>query len=93
MAQVCGKCSHVNPPEAVYCYWDGADRPAVSAPLGDFYGTGLGRLAPFQSALFTNPEGRSFNSFVPMPFRTGMRIVSRCLRMVSTFFSCCRRPG
>jgi hypothetical protein len=57
------------------CYWDGADRPAVSAPLGDFFGTGLGRLAPFQSALFTNPEGRSFNSFIPMQFRTGMRIV------------------
>lgn len=57
------------------CYWDGAKRPAVSAPLGDFFGTGLGRMAKFQSALFTSPEGRSFNSFVPMPFRTGMKIV------------------
>jgi hypothetical protein len=56
-------------------YWDGAARPAVSAPLGDFFGVGLGRMATFQSALFSNPEGRSFNSVVPMPFRTGMRIV------------------
>jgi len=56
-------------------YWDGAARPAVSAPLGDFFGVGLGRMAKFESALFSNPEGRSFNCVVPMPFRTGMRIV------------------
>lgn len=56
-------------------YWDGARTPAVSAPLGDFFGVGLGRTAVFESALFSNPEGRSFNSVVPMPFRSGMRIV------------------
>ncbi len=56
-------------------YWDGAATPAVSAPLGDFFGVGLGRTATFESALFSNPEGRSFNSVVPMPFRRGMRIV------------------
>jgi hypothetical protein len=56
-------------------YWDGAATPAVSAPLGDFFGIGLGRTAQFESALFSNPEGRSFNAIVPMPFRTGMRIV------------------
>jgi hypothetical protein len=55
--------------------WDGAATPAVSAPLGDFFGVGLGRTAAFHSALFSNPEGRSFNCFVPMPFRTGMRLV------------------
>jgi hypothetical protein len=56
-------------------YWDGAERPAVSAPFGDFFGQGLGRTSTFQSALFSNPEGRSFNCSVPMPFRTGMKIV------------------
>ena len=56
-------------------YWDGAHTPAVSAPLGDFFGVGLGRTASFESALFSNPEGRSFNCYVPMPFRTGMKIV------------------
>lgn len=56
-------------------YWDGSAKPAVSAPLGDFFGIGLGRTAEFESALFSNPEGRSFNSVLPMPFRTGMRIV------------------
>jgi hypothetical protein len=56
-------------------YWDGCGRPAVSAPLGDFFGVGLGRMAKFESALFSDPEGRSFNCFVPMPFRTGMKVV------------------
>ncbi len=56
-------------------YWDGAKDPAVSAPLGDFFGTGLGRMARFQSALLSSPEGRSFNCCIPMPFRTGMRMV------------------
>ncbi|HTU65575.1 MAG TPA: glycoside hydrolase family 172 protein [Steroidobacteraceae bacterium] len=56
-------------------FWDGAAAPAVSAPVGDFFGVGLGRVVPFESALFSSPEGRSFNASVPMPFRKGMRIV------------------
>lgn len=56
-------------------YWDGAKKPAVSVPLGDFFGIGLGRMTAFQSALFSDPEGRSFNCYVPMPFRKGARIV------------------
>jgi hypothetical protein len=59
----------------IECFWDGATVASVAAPFGDFFGTGLGRLAPFQSAYFSNPEGRSFNCQAPMPFRRGMRIV------------------
>ncbi len=54
--------------------WDHASRPAVSVPLGDFFGVGLGRKAAFECALFSDPEGRSFCSFVPMPFRKAARI-------------------
>jgi hypothetical protein len=56
-------------------FWDGATKPAVSAPLGDFFGLGLGQMVAFQSALFASPEGKSFNCYIPMPFRTGMKIV------------------
>lgn len=56
-------------------YWDGSDKPAVSAPIGDFFGVGLGKMIPFQSAFFSNPEGRSFNCNIPMPFKTGMKLV------------------
>ncbi|HOW69078.1 MAG TPA: DUF2961 domain-containing protein [Phycisphaerae bacterium] len=55
-------------------YWDGAAQPAVSAPIGDFFCQGLGRMATFENALFASPEGRSFNCYIPMPFRTGMKI-------------------
>ncbi len=56
-------------------YWDGEPKPAVDAPLADFFGAGLGRLVPFENALFASPEGRSFNSYIPMPFRTAARVV------------------
>lgn len=56
-------------------FWDGAATPAISAPWGDFFGQGLGRCRKFESALFSNPEGKSFNCFVPMPFATGFRMV------------------
>jgi Protein of unknown function (DUF2961) len=55
-------------------YWDNSPRPAVSVPLGDFFGVSLGRMLPFQTALFSSPEGRSFNFTIPMPYRTAARI-------------------
>src|ERR1700733_12027157 len=55
-------------------YWDGEDKPAVDVPFGDFFCTGLGHLVAFQSALFTDPEGRSFNCYIPMPFKSAARI-------------------
>ncbi|RMH57069.1 MAG: DUF2961 domain-containing protein [Candidatus Hydrogenedentota bacterium] len=54
--------------------WDDSSLPAVSVPLGDFFGIGLGRTTPFESALFSNPEGRSFNCFIPMPFRNSASV-------------------
>ncbi len=55
-------------------FWDGASKPAVSAPLGDFFGVGLGLLAPFQSALFASPEARSYNCTIPMPYKKSAKI-------------------
>jgi hypothetical protein len=56
-------------------YWDESKKPAVSVPLGDFFGVGLGRKVAFQSALFSDPEGRSFNCYIPMPYRKAAKIV------------------
>lgn len=55
-------------------FWDTQEKPAVSVPLGDFFGIGLGQKVAFESELFSDPEGRSFNCFVPMPFKTAARI-------------------
>ena len=54
--------------------WDGSKTPAVDVPLGDFFGFGLGRVAEFESALFSCPQKHAFNSYVPMPFRKAARI-------------------
>ena len=56
-------------------FWDDESKPAVSVPFGDFFGVGLGKTTTFQNALFANSEGRSFNCFIPMPFRKGAKIV------------------
>jgi hypothetical protein len=56
-------------------YWDGCKTPAVSAPIGDFFGLGLGKSKAYKNALFSNPEGRSFNFTIPMPFKKSAKIV------------------
>jgi hypothetical protein len=56
-------------------FWDGAATPAVSVPLGDFFLHGAGEMVAMETALFASPEGRSFLSYVPMPFRKGARLV------------------
>ena len=56
-------------------YWDGAATPAVSVPLGDFFLHGAGEMVPMETALLASPEGRSFVSYIPMPFRSGARIL------------------
>jgi hypothetical protein len=56
-------------------FWDGATTPAVSVPLGDFFLHGAGQMVPLETALFASPEGRSFVSYVPMPFRRQARLV------------------
>lgn len=55
-------------------FWDDAPTPAVSVPLGDFFGAINGKSLPMETDLFTNPEGKSFNCLIPMPFRKGARI-------------------
>lgn len=59
-------------------YWDGAEAPAVSAPFDDFFcqAASTHKIA-FENALFSCPEGRSFNCFIPMPFFKNARIVVR----------------
>lgn len=56
-------------------YWDGSKTPAVSAPIGDFFGLGLGKSKAYKNELFSNPEGRSFNFTIPMPFKKSAKIV------------------
>ena len=56
-------------------FWDGSNKPAVDVPLGDFFGYNLGKQIAFQSALFSSGEGRSYNCYIPMPFKKAARVL------------------
>src|SRR5579862_2457153 len=57
-------------------YWDGDQEPAVDVPFGDFFcAGGDGGPIAFQSALFANPEGRSFISYIQMPFAESAKVI------------------
>jgi hypothetical protein len=58
----------------IRAYWDQSSLPSIEAPLQDFFGIPLGRQVAFESAFFSNPEERSFNCFIPMPFRKQARV-------------------
>ena len=55
-------------------FWDDENKPAVSVPFGDFFGVGLGQTAKYHNVFFANPEGRSFLSFIQMPFKKEAKI-------------------
>jgi Protein of unknown function (DUF2961) len=55
-------------------YWDGEATPSVEAPIGDFFGLGLGEYFLYQSTpLLVAPE-KALNCFFPMPFQKHARI-------------------
>jgi len=56
-------------------YWDGSKTPAVDVPIGDFFCAPLGKLVTFENELFASPEARSFVTYIPMPYKTGAKIV------------------
>ncbi|MCG3127260.1 MAG: hypothetical protein CHACPFDD_02118 [Phycisphaerae bacterium] len=55
-------------------YWDGAEQPAVEAPLGDFFAAGFGVRAEVNSVPVQVQGGDSYNCFWPMPFFKSARI-------------------
>ena len=75
-------------------YWDGAATPAVSVPLGDFFLHGAGEMVPMETDLFASPEGRSFVSYVKMPFRSGARLTltNETGKKINLFYDVDHRP-
>ncbi len=76
-------------------YWDGAARPAIEVPVGDFFGIGHGRAASYQCAFFSTSAAEvghggkmAMNSWVPMPFAKSARleIVNDCDQDVGSFY-------
>ena len=55
-------------------YWDGQAHPSVEAPIGDFFGLGLGRYVMYESGPLSVGSQKALNAWFPMPFRTSARI-------------------
>jgi len=50
-------------------YWDNESTPSVEAPIGDFFGLGLGEYFTFQSFPLAVGSSQALNSYFPMPFQ------------------------
>ena len=55
-------------------YWEGESAPSVEAPIGDFFGLGLGTYHVYQSQALSVSSDKALNSFLPMPFQKHARI-------------------
>jgi hypothetical protein len=55
-------------------YWDGEASPSVLAPIGDFFGLGLGDYFQYQSVPLSVGSDKALNCFFPMPFQKHARI-------------------
>ena len=55
-------------------FWDGSSRPAVEAPVGDFFANCFGERAEVISVPVIVEGADSYNSFWRMPFRKSARI-------------------
>lgn len=55
-------------------YWDGSPRPAVEAPVGDFFANCFGRRREVTSMPVVVEDADSYNCFWRMPFRRSARI-------------------
>ncbi len=55
-------------------YWDGAEQPAVEAPLGDFFAAGFGLRREIRSTPVQVESGDGYNCYWPMPFHKRARI-------------------
>src|SRR5213594_529784 len=55
-------------------YWDSEAAPSVEAPIGDFFGQGLGDYSPYPCTPARARARPALNSFFPMPFSRHARI-------------------
>ncbi|MFQ1021459.1 glycoside hydrolase family 172 protein [Tardisphaera saccharovorans] len=57
-------------------YWDDFPEPSVEVPIGDFFGLGHGIRKNFVSLplQMAPQDGKGFNSYWPMPFRSRARV-------------------
>ncbi len=55
-------------------YWDGDPRPAIEAPVGDFFANSFGKRSSVISVPVAVEDADSYNCFWQMPFRKSAKI-------------------
>ena len=55
-------------------YYDGSDTPAISAPIGHFFGNGTSSYVHFSSK-FVGMTSGGYYSYLPIPFKKSCRVV------------------
>jgi hypothetical protein len=70
-------------------YWDGAAKPSIEVPVGDFFGLNLGQYQIFESAYIACSPGKSLNCYFAMPFRRSARftVTNEGKQDVGAFYS------
>ncbi|HQG48330.1 MAG TPA: DUF2961 domain-containing protein, partial [Sedimentisphaerales bacterium] len=69
-------------------YWDGAEKPAVEAPVGDFFANAFGKRSEVVSLPVVVEDADSYNCFWHMPFRKSARveIVNQSEKQISLLY-------
>jgi hypothetical protein len=70
-------------------YWDGAAKPSIEVPVGDFFGLNLGQYQIFESAYIACSPGKSLNCYFAMPFKRSARftVTNEGRQDVGAFYS------
>ena len=70
-------------------YWDGAAKPSIEVPVGDFFGLNLADYAIYQSEYLACSPGQSLNCYFAMPYRNGARltVTNEGTRNVGAYYS------
>ena len=55
-------------------WWDGESSPSVEAPIGDFFGLGLGEYFTYQSELLAVAPIKALNAYFDMPFASAAKL-------------------
>ncbi len=55
-------------------WWDGESSPSIEAPIGDFFGLGLGEYFTYQSELLAVASVKALNAYFKMPFASSAKI-------------------
>ena len=54
-------------------YWDGAAKPSIEVPVGDFFGLNLGQYQIFESSYIACSPGKSLNCYFRDAFQKDRR--------------------